>query len=108
MTNRAMNTKLHKSKRLSIAAIATLLLGACTQIPELNEAVPNWVRRADYPKLTALDPSIETQILPREDSEEIEEEMAWRQNRLERKANQLKTTVVDDATQARMSDGITR
>jgi hypothetical protein len=108
MTDRPMNTKLHKSKRLPITAIATLLLGACTQIPELNEAVPNWVRRADYPKLTALDPSIATQILPREDSEEIEKEMTGRQNRLERNANQLKTTVIDEATQARMSEGITR
>ncbi len=111
MTERPMISKHHKSTRIPItviAAVASFWLGACTQIPELDEAVPNWVRRADYPELRALDLSVTTKILPQDDSEKITQEMTARQNNLKRKAKRLNTSVVDDAAQTRMSDGITR
>lgn len=100
-----------KRKHLTIAVIAVIAhfsLVACSQIPELDEAVPNWVRHADYPELTALDPSVTTKTLPQDESEKIAREMTGRRDNLERKARRLKVPVVDDAAQTRMSNGITR
>lgn len=106
-----MITKRPKNKRFPVtvlAVIAVFWLDACSQIPELDEAVPNWVRRADYPELTALDPSLATKILPQDETDKIEREMTGRRDTLERKAKLLKKPVVDDAAQTRMSNGITR
>ena len=111
MTERPMINESRKSRNLPFAAlavIAILCLGACTQIPELDEAVPNWVRRADYPKLTTLDPSVTTVVLPQDRSEEIEQEMTARQDNLERKANWLRTLDANDTDQTGISDGITQ
>ncbi|MBV1897607.1 MAG: hypothetical protein KUG70_14190 [Rhodobacteraceae bacterium] len=111
MTERPMVHKSRKRTNLifaALGAIATLSLASCTKIPELDEAVPNWVRRADYPELTKLDPSTTTKVLPQDRSEEIEQEMTARQNNLERKANWLRTLDANDVDQNGTSDGITR
>lgn len=104
-----MNTERFSPGRSNIAALAvlaTLWLGACTQIPELDAAVPNWVHKADYPKLTPLDPLVASTSLPQDEAAKIAQEMSARTDRLERKAKRLKTPVVDTAAQARMKNGI--
>lgn len=106
-----MTTGPQKSRRSRIATLAIVAiwsLGACTQIPELDEAVPDWVRKADYPELTALDASVTTKTMPQDDSEKIAQEMSGRRDRLNNKAKRLNTPVVDTASQQRMNKGITR
>jgi hypothetical protein len=111
MTERPMITQPRRHRPLLSAALvvfATLWLTACTQIPELDKAVPNWVHKADFPELTALDPSVTTKTLPQDDSEKIAQEMTARQDRLERKAKRLNSPVLDNATQTRMNNGISQ
>lgn len=101
----------HISKRSGVAALAVLAamwLSSCTQIPELDEAVPDWVHNADYPKLTPLEPLATTRSLPQDESAKIAQQMSARTDRLNSKAKWLKTPVIDEAAQARMNTGITR
>lgn len=108
MITQRPNPNLRRPGIAALVVCVPLLLTACTQIPELNEAVPNWVRKAEFPKLTALDPSVVTKTLPQDDSEQIAVELTARQERLERKAKRLNTPIIDEATQARMKSGISQ
>lgn len=72
------------------AGFATLFLSACTQVPELDQAIPDWVRKADYPQLVALDASLISQVSPQEQSDKIANDLLARRDRLNRRAERLK------------------
>ena len=91
---------------LMIVGFTALSLTACTQIPELDQAVPESVRKADFPKLVALDTSLTASTLPQDESEKIAQAMAARRDQLNRRAERLNKPVIDSQTKTRMEDGV--
>ena len=90
-------------------SLATLLsTAACTQIPELDATVPDRLRNAPYPDLITLDGSLATAQLPRDQADEIEQSLAARRSRLQARARDLDTDVVDPQARKRMQGGVSR
>ena len=101
-------TRAHTPCFLATALIAALTLTSCAEVPELDEAVPDWVATASYPDLIPLDtPAIRT-AAPQQASEDLQEELDARRARLDAKARQLQGKVVDSETEARMARGVAR
>ena len=80
-------------------------LAACTDFPELNDAVPPALETADFPNLVPVEP-----LLARAEDMQITEEttagITARVSRLRARAARLKHSVVDRGTRARMRDGV--
>ena len=97
--------QLEKDMRF-IALILPLALMACTQFPELDDAVFNVGKDAKYPKLLPVDAllaqSNSTGPSPAETASTLSARIAALQNR----AAQLRGSVVDANTQNRMKDGV--
>jgi hypothetical protein len=90
-------------------ALTALLAGvACTQLPELEATIPDHLRDAPYPELQPLDEALFAVPLPQEQSAEIEQSLSARARRLQARARDLNTTVVDPAARKRMQSGVTR
>ena len=85
--------------------VICLLPAACIDVPELDQAVPDWVESSKYPELVSLD-GLQTGPLPGDEAEELEDELIARQSGLKRRAGALSGPVVDAETRARMADGI--
>jgi hypothetical protein len=83
-----------------------LLLGNCTDVPDLGAAVPGWVDDAPYPDLLPLGTALTPLPRPAEAAETINADLAARTARLQERARALQAPVVDDATRRRMDAGI--
>lgn len=94
--------------RLALAVAALLSATACTQVPELDATVPDHLQNAAYPDLIPLDGSLETEQLPQDQAEQIEQSLAARRSRLQARARGLDGPVVDPAARKRMQGGISR
>lgn len=71
---------------------AALLVTGCIAVPELDQAVPNWVDEAEYPKLIPIGPELLNAPAPREAATEIEQDLTTRAERLRRRAEALRRT----------------
>lgn len=71
-------------------ACAGIALSACTKIPELDRAVPESVRTADYPTLIALDASITSKAPPQKAFDDTARDLNARRDRLAQRAKRLK------------------
>lgn len=101
-----------------LTALLSALLSAasCTQVPELDTAVPDHLRHAAYPQLVTLDKSLTTPVWPRQKAEQIEQTLTARRERLQARARELNAPlvaplvdpVVDPAARQRMQNGVTR
>lgn len=98
----------HRGIRLWAASALMLSGAACTQVPELDATIPDNLRNAPYPKLVRLDESIFAVQLPQEQSAEIEKSLAARRDRLQSRAREFDSTVVDPAARKRMQNGVNR
>lgn len=88
------------------ATITILVVSACTEVPELDSTIPGHIRKAPYPKLVPLDRALISAPLPQVRSEELEKSLAARQARLQARARDLNSPVVDAASRKRMQDGV--
>lgn len=82
------------------------VLGGCIQVPELDQAVPDWVATADYPALVPLGPDILVATPPAEQAEEIGDDLNARAERLKARARALDGAVIDEAARDRMDAGV--
>ncbi|UWQ93374.1 hypothetical protein K3727_13280 [Rhodobacteraceae bacterium M382] len=64
----------------------------CTRVPEIEERVSDDMRNADYPELVTLDSALETLPRPNQAGQELEQALAARSARLQRRADQLRST----------------
>jgi len=81
------------------------LLGACIQVPELDDAVPDWVEQADYPDLIPLD-GLMSETPPEQQAARLEDSLTARSDGLKSRAKTLQRPVIDDETRARMQAGV--
>lgn len=95
------------SSLLSALTVALTLTG-CAEVPELDEAVPDWVAAADYPQLIPLDTPDMRASEPQQISEALQTELDARRARLEARARELQGEVIDSETEERMARGVAR
>ena len=74
-----------------------LLLGACIEVPELDQAVPDWVDQSEYPALVPMDGVQTGQVLPETAAKELEDELTARAALLKQRATALNAQVVDQS-----------
>lgn len=94
--------------RFNRFAIGLVMLGlvGCAEIPELDGTIPKYLQDADYPDLVPLDASLTTPATPREDRDDLEQDLSGRVAALQNKARRLNTPVIDQASQERMQTGV--
>lgn len=97
----------HPHNGLILSALVLVLVSACTQVPELDATVPKHLHAAAYPALISLDGSLATHITPQDQSEQIERTLTGRAERLQARAEALKTPIVDGNARTRMKNGVT-
>ncbi len=94
-------------RHLSVFALVTALLAACSDFPELDQAVSDSARHADFPELlplqTILNQAENTQI-----TEQTVSSLQGRVARLRARANRLRAPVINTAARARMRAAIAR
>lgn len=93
--------------RLPFVVIPALFaaLSACSDFPELDEAVDDTSRDAPYPKLVPIE-TITASVPDSQIGPDATLDIETRVNRLRARAARLKGTVVDGATRERMVAGI--
>ncbi len=70
-------------------------MGACIEVPELDQAVPEWVDQSEYPALVSMDGLQTGQVPPEAEAEALEDELAARAAGLRRRAAALNAQVVE-------------
>ncbi|MEY8842388.1 hypothetical protein AB9K41_25435 [Cribrihabitans sp. XS_ASV171] len=85
---------------------AFLALGACVQVPELDESVPPGLRDAPYPKLQPLDETLGPAVDPVSEAEELEERLSGRVQSLQSRARGLQAPVIEPSARERLREGI--
>lgn len=88
-------------------AVTLTLLGACTQVPELDASLPKGLKNADYPDLVPIETLISAEVAPQERVETQRDDLQARRDLLKARAKQLNTAVVDQKTRDRMNAGVT-
>lgn len=81
-----------------------LLLSACTQFPELDRAISEEARTADYPDLEDPD-TLLAQAEGGSDWAAVESDLTGRADALRQRGAALDAGGVDDATRLRMAEG---
>ncbi len=90
---------------LRVVLVLCLCLSGCIDVPELDQAVPEWVNASDYPELVSLD-GLQSVEPPDKAAEALEDELTARSGQLKRRADGLSGPVVDPETRARMAGGV--
>ncbi len=85
---------------------AFLALGACVQVPELNERVPPELRDAPYPTLRPLDDTLGPAVDPVSEAEELDERLSGRVQSLQARARGLQGPVIEPAARQRLREDI--
>ncbi|GHG90352.1 hypothetical protein [Pseudodonghicola xiamenensis] len=79
-----------------IALLAALTAAAnCTPVPELEDSVTPDLRAAPYPTLIPLEPALAQNPPEPQKAEALEQQMQARQNRLNARAQRLRTRPVE-------------
>ena len=95
--------------RLSLILPGLLLMllqaAACSEVPELDAAVPAWVDDADYPAVVPLDSALAQAPLVPEQAADIEKDVSARVARLKARAAALNAPIVDGTARTRMESG---
>ena len=93
--------------RLSLAFTFAALLGACSDFPQLDDAVSPAAKTAPYPSLVPMDQALanaqDVQI-----TDETISTLNGRMNGLKRRATRAKRPVIDTETRTRLQDAIKR
>ena len=93
--------------RLSFAFTIVALLGACSDFPQLDDAVSPAAKNAPYPSLIPMDQALanaqDVQI-----TDETVSTLNGRLNGLKNRATRAKRPVIDDETRNRLQDAIDR
>jgi len=93
--------------RFSLALTLAALLGACSDFPQLDDAVSPAAKNAAYPSLVPMD-----QVLVDTQDVQITDEtvttLSGRMNGLKGRATRAKRPVIDDETRNRLQDAIDR
>ncbi|MEX0349826.1 MAG: hypothetical protein AB3N15_10425 [Paracoccaceae bacterium] len=84
-------------KALLFAGATLLALGACTQVPELDEKLSAQTRDARFPKLIPLEDALGPPVDPEAEAQEIEDELDARAAALQNRARQLQAPQVEDS-----------
>ncbi len=91
--------------RFALALFPLTIIIACTQFPQLDDAVSTDARDAPYPDLVPVE-NIQNQVPETQVEPTTVEEVEARAARLKERAQQLRGPVVDDATHRRMKQGV--
>lgn len=89
-------------KRLCILVLGPLL-AACTTFPDLDKALSDDARAADYPRLVPLPPLLEDADATRVDAKQIEDNLTARIDRLRARAARLRGPVLRPSERARLA-----
>ena len=92
----------------ALACAALLSATACTQVPELDAAVPGHLRDAPYPDLVSPDRLLGMSQSPLDQAGQIEQSLAARRDRLQARARELNAPVVGPDARKRMQSGVNR
>lgn len=84
------------------AMIAALALGGCVDVPELEGTIAPDLERARYPDLVPLDAALGRRPPPREESQELEDELSARVEGLRSRADALQAPLLGDADRQRL------
>ncbi|MEX0286295.1 MAG: hypothetical protein AB3N23_16940 [Paracoccaceae bacterium] len=76
-------------RALPLTLALCLALSACIEVPELDQAVPDWVDKAPYPELVMLDGLQQSEPSPETEALELEQTLTARADRLRRRAASL-------------------
>lgn len=92
---------------MRLTALAMILtLSACTQFPELDNAVSTSAQDAEFPDLVPVS-GLLAQTVPQNDTpESTVNTLNARVAALRNRANRLRGTVVDPTTRKRMQNGV--
>lgn len=85
-----------------VLAVASLLLSACAQFPELASTITDDLRDSDYPELVPLDQVIVPLPPPSGEAETLAAELSGRRDALRRKARELSPPVLDEQSRDRI------
>ncbi|MEL6295271.1 MAG: hypothetical protein AAFR10_13510 [Pseudomonadota bacterium] len=91
--------------RLSPCLVILAAISACTQFPELDDAVSEQAQAAPYPALVDLGPLVTEARASRTDPAEVETSVDARVAALRARAARLRGEVVDAETRRRMQAG---
>ncbi|MEL6419257.1 MAG: hypothetical protein AAFV87_04650 [Pseudomonadota bacterium] len=91
--------------RLSPCLVILAAISACTQFPELDDAVSEQAQAAPYPALVDLGPLVTEVRAGRTDPAEVETSVDARVAALRARAARLRGEVVDAETRRRMQAG---
>lgn len=93
--------------RFAPIVAACVLLGACTQFPDLDARLDSAAAKADYPALVPVEPLLagteQAQITP-----QTHTDLTARISALRARAARLRGTVIDSATRTRMASGVSQ
>ncbi len=93
--------------RLSLAFTFAALLGACSDFPQLDDAVSSAAKNAPYPSLIPMDQALanaqDVQI-----TDQTISTLNGRVNGLKRRATRVSRPVIDTETRNRLQDAINR
>ena len=90
----------------TLAFSAALGLVSCTDVPELDATVPDYLEKADYPPLVSLDSDQFSTTPPEDEAEKLRNSLEGRRSALEKRSRDLKEPIIDPDTRARMKDGV--
>lgn len=90
-----------------IALTLITCLTACTQFPELDSAVSEQAKDAEYPALVPVEGLLAQAETTRTDPDQTIQSLNARVAALRNRAKRLRNTVVDSTTRQRMKDGVT-
>ena len=93
--------------RLTFSLVFSALLGACSDFPQLDDAVSPAAKTTPYPSLVPMDQALvnaqDVQI-----TDESVSTLKGRINGLKRRATRAKGPVIDNETRKRLQDAIDR
>ena len=93
--------------RVGILFLTGLALAGCINVPELGERNLGALRDADYPELRPLGPLLGTQTAPREQSQDLSDNLIARRASLEARAASLRGEVLSPEDEERLKQGVT-
>lgn len=91
--------------RPSFAIIVSCGLVACTQFPDLEDALSPASERAEYPDLLPIE-ELNTRVPEAQLTPEAMQSIEARVAALRARASRLRGTVIDSSTRARMTAGV--
>ena len=98
---------MRRSSLLTLLIAAPLgFVGACTQLPEVDERIPAHLKTADYPTLEPLHLLLPEEPPAAQASAELHDSLEARRARLQRRAAALRNQGVSEAERQRLKETV--